>query len=100
MERMAPSWMVFPWYEFDELVPVPAVPPQAANTSANTNATPRATLLISLPVLFPLRLCGQLSAQPCQQATDVTDGLSVRPPLWAAPTAAARGPSRSTTGKA
>src|SRR5256885_2665063 len=46
MERMAPSWMVFPWYEFEGLVPVEALPPQPASTNANANATPRATLLI------------------------------------------------------
>src|SRR5256714_11967450 len=45
--------MVFPWYEFEGLVPVEALPPQPANTSANSNATPRATLLISLFRPFP-----------------------------------------------
>src|ERR1700730_663539 len=59
---MAPSWMVFPWYEFDVFVPVEALPPQAASNSANANATPRATLLMLPSVLFPLRLCGKLTA--------------------------------------
>src|SRR6202035_1210714 len=47
---MAPSWMVFPWYE---AVPPPVddVPPQAANASANAIVIPRAALLINLSLL-------------------------------------------------
>jgi hypothetical protein len=43
---MAPSWIVFPWYEFEVVVPVVLVPPQPASTTPNAIAIPRVTVLI------------------------------------------------------
>src|ERR1700674_4666051 len=48
---MAPSWMVFPWYEVAVPPPVVLVPPQAASASANAIVIPRAALLIKLSLL-------------------------------------------------
>src|ERR1700693_4009687 len=48
---MAPSWIVFPWYEVAVLPPVDVVPPQAASASANAIVIPRAALLINLSLL-------------------------------------------------
>src|SRR5260370_35039824 len=47
---MAPSWIVFPWYEVVP-PPVDVVPPQAASASANAIVIPRAALLINLSLL-------------------------------------------------
>src|SRR3984893_2599135 len=76
---MAPSWMVFPWYEVAVPPPVVLVPPQAASASANAIVIPRAALLINLSLLsLPKESAHSLSG---------SRGVSRRPVLrpWRGP---------------